>query len=135
MSRMAVRPSIAAVSSILLLVVCAALPPSSTTCPSGVAITTPQPPGPGLPFAAPSQKTTIRSPFIAMNVSSLTHEEDGRSGALVCRDNRCGRAAGADSEAGALVDGRTDPVPPDEHQRKGLDARSGAPGRTGRRLP
>ena len=49
----------APVSSILLLVVSAAPPPSSVTCPSGVTITTPHPPGPGLRFEAPSVNTTI----------------------------------------------------------------------------
>src|SRR4051812_12826662 len=49
----------APVSSILLLVVVAAPPPSSVTWPSGVATIAPQPPGPGLPFDAPSVNTTI----------------------------------------------------------------------------
>src|SRR5690242_11817552 len=46
-------------SSILLLVVCGDPPPSSTTCPSGVTTIAPQPPGPGLPFAAPSVNRTM----------------------------------------------------------------------------
>src|SRR5436853_6767902 len=50
-------PEIAPDSSILLLVVCGEPPPSSVTCCSGVTTIAPQPPGPGLPFAAPSVKT------------------------------------------------------------------------------
>src|SRR5437867_9592061 len=42
-----------------LLVVCGAPPPSSVNSPVGVTRITPQPPGPGFPFAAPSAKTTI----------------------------------------------------------------------------
>src|SRR5579862_3131816 len=51
-----------AVSSMRLFVVCAALPPSSVTRPSGLAITTPHPPGPGFPSAAPSVKMMVSSP-------------------------------------------------------------------------
>src|SRR6476661_6043494 len=59
------------------------------TRPSGVAITTPQPPGPGFPLAAPSQKTTIENgnSLIGMNVTGLVGGpyESGRRGADVCR--------------------------------------------------
>src|SRR5581483_11027864 len=42
-----------------LFVVCGSAPPSSVTWPVGVAMTTPHPPGPGFPFAAPSANTVI----------------------------------------------------------------------------
>src|SRR5579871_6361712 len=42
-----------------LFVVSESPPPSSVTVPSGVAMMAPQPPGPGLPVHAPSQKTMI----------------------------------------------------------------------------
>src|SRR5262245_11458212 len=62
----------APVSSILLLVVAsAARPPSSVTTPSGVTTIAPHPPGPGLPLAAPSVKTTIGA-IIRAIISSLT---------------------------------------------------------------
>src|SRR5262245_39412399 len=52
---------IAPLNSILLFVVCGDPPPSSVTKSSDVTRMAPQPPGPGLPFAAPSVKTVVRS--------------------------------------------------------------------------
>src|SRR5262245_41119698 len=68
--------SIGAVSSMRLFVVCGDPPPSSRTRSSGVTMTTPQPPGPGLPFAAPSVKTTSARSLlliIAGGRSALLH--------------------------------------------------------------
>src|SRR5215212_1320571 len=74
----------APVSSMRLLVECSTRPPSSVTCPSGVTTTTPHPPGPGLPLAAPSVNTTIgHTPPVCSLITS-----DGTSPRCALRHNR-----------------------------------------------
>ena len=113
------RPSIAAVSSMRLLVVCASRPPSSVTPPSGVIATTPQPPGPGLPLAAPSLKTVIGWWLIA-DVSSRR-----RSYRM---PNYCARSVTAGSTRAARRAGHqaaTSAVPAEERRHRDVRGRIG----------
>src|SRR5690606_24659375 len=80
--------AMAAVSSMRLFVVWASPPPSSVTCPSGVTTMAPQPPGPGLPLAAPSLKTRMPFSFIRAFICARDRDTGARG-----RERRARRPA------------------------------------------